>query len=198
MQKVFFSDIKGISDVLNVNIESEQRRKYIDSISDGKRRKESVLVWKLLEYALSGYYHIEKATFIKEECGKWASDIKGVDFSLSHSNNIVVAAISDRGAVGADTERISDKIFKVEKYIFQDLSENPTEKDNLKKALGADKAEKLTFLWTRKESRIKSGIICPVYTDCLIFDGEGNKYCLSIAASLGGFELIKVNAEDIL
>ena len=111
MLKIYYSDISEFSiDLQNVNVLSDVRQDYLNSITDSFRKKQSLLVWKLLEIAfqinkidLPQFYVINDKWFAKDE---------NVFFSISHSRDIVTVAISDN-PVGIDVEAISNKAVKV-------------------------------------------------------------------------------------
>ena len=71
----------------------------------------------------------------------------GIDFSLSHSGNYAVCAISDR-MVGADTEQIQTPRHALARRFF-----HPEEQAFLAQA--EDPCDAFTRIWTRKESFLK-------------------------------------------
>ena len=227
MLKVFFSDISGAAGVENAEILCRVRKEYTDGIKEPYRKRQSVLVWKLLEYVFYRYFSIKDVVFSLDKSGKWTSDQTDLFFSLSHSGNIVAVAVSDSERTGVDVEKVSEKIFKlVNKLLINgnkstndgkptngNKSTNDSKSSNAEKVFSCDheseslqdgsslknvSAEYLTFRWTEKESAFKSASKNPVFTSCFVFDKEKNRYCLTAASDNGGMELIKVSLKELI
>ena len=112
MCKVYLLDIEDLifnSDLSDID---SCRAKYINSISNEKRKKQSYFVWKLLERALK-IEGIKDFSFVNNN-GKWQLTNEKVKFSLSHSFNMVCVAV-DNSCVGVDVEKMGDKILLLEK-----------------------------------------------------------------------------------
>jgi 4'-phosphopantetheinyl transferase len=73
-----------------------------------------------------------------------------VDVSLSHSGDYVVAAISERGAIGVDVEVDRNLSLGVEERCF-----TPSELTWLR-AEGGERTERFMRLWTLKEAYVKA------------------------------------------
>ena len=129
-----------------------ERQEYIQSTSNEVLRNQRYFVWKLLEYALKNSFGFDfkEMKFNLNEQGRWECD--KCYFSLSHSNNVVAAAVSD-GPVGVDIEfmerSFSDKLYK--KIL--------TDKE-ISEYINMEKSEQKNYLikkWTAKESLFKIG-----------------------------------------
>jgi len=178
MLKIYYCDISYVNlenEVLEVS--SVARNKYLESITDNKRKKQSFFVWKLLERVLidNGFLNLQ----FFEDNGKWETDCKNLDFSLSHSENIVCVAISDF-SVGVDVENISEKAKRV--LIKKQKLLDSTNLDN----------ETFTKLWTEKESEFKRGKT-GIFSSFKILDKNNIDYLLTVCASesIDCLELVK-------
>jgi len=123
------------------------RREEIEKCRNSEVKEQKFYVWKLLEYALSDSFGLGKSilSFQKKNNGKWVLD--GYFFSLSHSGNIVVVAVSD-SPVGVDIQKIK-KIEDLTKFKAIIFSEK--EKAKYRNANG----EKLMKIWSLKECAFK-------------------------------------------
>ena len=122
MVKVYYSDITKIT--ANEKILDKLplvRKQYVTSISDEKRRKQSVFIWLLLEYVLKESCGKSDYTFFVEN-GEWLAKDCEFHFSLSHSDNIVAVAISN-GCVGVDVEKCDKKVLRLASKL-SDFSSN--------------------------------------------------------------------------
>ena len=183
MTQVFYVDISSCdikdSDMLSL---APLRRSYVNTITDDIRKKQSVLVWKLLIYALKRVKkEVVDFQFDLLDNGKWLLKNCDLEFSLSHSKNIVTVAVSDR-EVGVDVECCQDKIKKAKNMLIK------TEK------CGDVSVLELTRLWTEKECKIKAknGKIMSGIT---IDDLHNNKYYCSVYSieEVNSFNEISVN-----
>lgn len=141
-----------ISDKPIEKVYPPERQEYIQSASNQKLCSQRYFVWKLLEYALKNSFGFcfKEMKFNLNEHGRWECD--KCFFSLSHSKNVVAAAVSD-GPVGVDIEfmerSFSDKLYK--KIL--------TEKE-ISEYINMEKSEQKNYLikkWTAKESLFKIG-----------------------------------------
>lgn len=90
------------------NISFAPRAEEIEACTNENVRRQKLYVWKLLELAvgdLSGM-DLNSLNLRKDENGKWQSD--KIYISLSHSGNVVAAAVSD-SSVGLDIEFFNEK-----------------------------------------------------------------------------------------
>ncbi len=180
MVEIFYSDISQISsENLNFQDFCSLRQQYIQSISDRLRKKQSVCVWKLLLKALK----LLDISFDQGFCvndGKWSLVNSNYHFSLSHSNNIVVVAISDED-VGVDVEMFSEKLLRISKLLFP---KQKIEKDKIKINI-------LAKLWTKRECEIKNSNNKQKFYSREVLDSQGNKYVIGvISGKIAGLEQI--------
>lgn len=80
-----------------------ERKKELENIKNEEVKKQKFYVWKLLETALEKYlnYDLADIKFTHLPNGKWICN--KCHFSLSHSDNVVAVAISDK-PVGVDIQ----------------------------------------------------------------------------------------------
>lgn len=183
MIKVYYSDVEQIT--INEKIIDNLptvRKQYISSISDEKRKKQSVLVWLLLEYALKDCCGKSDYSFFVES-GEWFAKDCEVNFSLSHSDNMVAVAISNN-PVGVDVEKCDEKILKIASKLSDFCLED---------CASIDEVERLTLAWTKKESLFKAKNGNNFFYK-KILDNAGQKYLLTACVSEKRFEFINVNA----
>ena len=135
MINILYKKITSDIDVSNIP-ENELNR--IAKYGSKKRRDESLnglfLLGKVLEM-----YGINTYELSYTEKGKPYIDNLKYHFNISHSNEYVVCAVSDK-EVGIDIEMIKDKIIKIKPKITDEDIDDPN---------------RLTELWTLKESFIK-------------------------------------------
>ncbi len=170
MIKVFYSDISDLSEEVSIDEFCTKRKIYVQNLTSGLRKKQSVYVWKLLLKALD-ICNIFRTEFIVQN-GKWGLKDNNIKFSLSHSNNVVIVGISNN-EIGVDVEMFSDKLLRVSKKLFpaQKIPKNKTEK---------------TFygeLWTKRECQIKNHDINQKFYSQVIIDKQNNKYLVGIISS---------------
>lgn len=185
MVKVLFVDITDYQyDATDFRGICEARVEYLNSINDQKRKTQSLLVWRLLNYGLINYFSLNNGCFSCDK-GKWAEINGKIKFSLAHSNNIIAVAISNKTPVGVDVEMHSDKILKL--------------KDKLCKQKEAEEEliETLTLTWTEKESSFKAGIKGS-FNWISVKDKINNKYCLTLCSQEKDVNFIKIKLKDII
>ncbi len=153
MLEIYHCDISEISDEEFNNIyllSDESRRLKADKIKDATKRKLSILAEDLVKNAISQKINKKKSEIHLSLRNNGKPYIENIDieFSISHSGNVVLCAISDK-PVGIDIEKrrdininIAKRLFTVEeqKYIF-------CNNDFLN--------ERFFELWTRKEAYAK-------------------------------------------
>ena len=164
-----------------------ERNEEILSSTDDKIRREKFFVWKLLERALMDFYSSPNMNLIKKDGnGKWA----GLDlqFSLSHSKDLLAVAVSD-SLVGVDVqvERPLKNPRLIEK-VFSELEINAISKLDFDR-----KTSEIIKLWTKKESTFKmlggANFLAVAKTlnvvDTQTFDYElnGAKYYVSVSGA---------------
>lgn len=109
-----------------------------------KARRESLMGYLLLTYAVSKYYG--KLTILDLDYSNNKPFIinSNLKFNLSHSNNTVALAISDEYNIGIDIERIRPLDMRLARRIANDI-----EIKNI------DSGKDLISLWTKKEAFVK-------------------------------------------
>ncbi len=128
-----------------------ERADWIASASDALSRRERYAVWRLLERGVrhSFGWAMEDLRFTETD-GKWGCD--RLEFSLSHSGDLVAAAVSD-APVGVDVESLAafaargwdgDRVMRIARRVCA-----PEELRGLKGG------EDFLRLWTKKESIFK-------------------------------------------
>lgn len=135
----------------NEKIFPTARAEEIDSCSNPEVKLEKYYVWKLLENALmrSLGLKLEKLDMRRSSCGKWECD--GCCFSLSHSGNFVVVAVSGK-PVGVDIEKSDEARFTAA------LAGKITTARESEEILNLDERTRgraLNVLWTKKEAVFK-------------------------------------------
>lgn len=163
----------------------EVRDEEIKSCTDEKVKKEKFFAWKLLAHALyrSLGLRIENLEFNKDKNGKWLCD--KCFFSISHGDGIVAIAVSKQ-SVGIDLELIDDNKKQVLEKVLTEI-----EKAELSK--GESSIEKLTTIWTKKESIYKmkgEGAFSPRKIESLsaqtfskILAIDGKNFALSVCSN---------------
>lgn len=183
MIKILYSDISDYRfKIEDLNINCNERKVYIESIKDEKRKIQSLLVWRLLEFSIKKFF--EKNFSFVNEYGKWKVVDGNFNFSITHSNNIVAVCISDAMPVGVDVEMLSEKILKVKTLFDENKCFN-------------DEVDYLTLKWTEKESAFKCTEKGKTFSSH-IFDKLNNKYYLSACTNDTDLEMIKINLSEIL
>ncbi len=123
------------------------RKEEIEKCRNSDVKEQKFYVWKLLEYALFDTFGLEKSilNFQKKNNGKWILD--GYFFSLSHSGNIVVVAVSD-SPIGVDIQKIKkiEDASKFKAVIFSEKEKSKYRNVN---------DEQLMQIWSLKECSFK-------------------------------------------
>lgn len=145
------------------NISFAPRAEEIKACTNENVRRQKLYVWKLLELAVGDLpgMDLNSLNLRKDENGKWQSD--KIYISLSHSGNVVAAAVSD-SSVGLDIEFFNEKIRKVA------CKQNCNRERKIFFAKERAFSERVCALWTRKESEFKrkgEKIFSPLFTDAL-------------------------------
>ena len=177
MVKVYYCDIADYK--LNENIIENLvsvRKDYVNSITDVKRKTQSVAAWKLLEYAVMLNFPNQKFDY-KSENGVFSAVNNPFYFSISHSNNFVAVAISNF-SIGVDVEKCDSKILKLKSRL------NCSD-------FGQTDIEKLTVSWTEKESLFKAKVGNNFFNKKLI-DKNGNAYFLTVCTDEESADFIEI------
>ena len=166
MVKLYVADISNLPDPLLVPDELKklpmERQQRIHNMQQEKSRKQSMGVGLLLQKVLA-LYHMQDSQVYTGEHGK--PMIEGLEFSLSHSGNLVVCAVSNK-PVGCDVERLREAPRGVAKRCFSE-----GEQAYLSQFSEVEYDREFFKLWTMKESYVK-------------MTGEG------MAQTLGTFEVV--------
>ena len=114
------------------------------SFADSKKVKaQKYYVWKLLEHALGKHFpNISVSSAKKRVDGKWLVD--GVYFSLSHTENLVCVAVSEK-PVGVDAQKTSAVTERAVSFVLSDGERGFVEENSLSFAQ----------VWTMKEAIFK-------------------------------------------
>ena len=183
----------------NVQVKPVQpaiRNQMIERCTDVLTRQQRYCVWQLLDYALKQHCGkgVDSFRFKPSENGKWSCDAPA-QFSLSHSNNVVVVAISTE-QVGVDIEAVSSFTGRACDDVFVSRVLNNTERQQLMRCEPARRAQTLAQLWTRKESifKMRGGpYFAPRSIDTTLpasatsgrlLEIDGKEYALSVATSV--------------
>lgn len=176
MVKVYFSNISKLKLLKNkIDTLPNVRKIYVDNITDLTRKKQSLYVWLLLEYAVNLNYANFSISYSQNN-GVFCEQTNRFNFSLSHSSDIVAVAISDK-LVGVDVEKCSNKILRLK---------------NKPEFINCSNIEELTLQWTKKESLFKCKEGNNFYYKNII-DEVDNKYFLTVCTNCDRAEFIEVN-----
>ena len=107
------------------------------------------LLSKLVDHAGENY---EGLVIEKGKNGKpFFANCERLDFNISHSNELVVCALSvDDGKIGADTEKKESTIRKEKQPLFAGRFFSGNEREILEK-----EPDRFSEIWTRKEAYLK-------------------------------------------
>lgn len=153
MLKLYHCDISRMSDedFLKAYIKSEEtRRAKADKLRKKPAKKLSIAAGELVRQAIAKEFNIDpcEIRFRIDKNGKPYTESAPVHFSISHSKNIAVCAISDK-PVGIDIEFIRDVNLNIAKRQFApDEARYVFEKWDLSK-------RRFFEVWTRKEAYVK-------------------------------------------
>ncbi|WP_299319624.1 4'-phosphopantetheinyl transferase superfamily protein [uncultured Maribacter sp.] len=138
---------------------------FVNKFSKYKRwqdSKSTILGRLLLAYGLQNLYQVDinnlKMSFSKDK--KPFLENSSIQFNISHSNDVIVCAITSVGDIGIDVEKISD-------INIQDFKEQFS-RSEYETILGAPKVvEQFYTYWTQKEAVVKSngsGLHIPLHS----------------------------------
>lgn len=140
MLKLYYCDISKIKD--------EEYAQLCSDTSISPNQKLSLAGKALAKNAISQEFNIDKEDIIfkKTPKGKPYTESAEVEFSISHSKDIVVCAISDK-PVGIDIEKIRKVNLNVAKRLFA-----PDEQEYIFQECTQ---QRFFEVWTRKEAYVK-------------------------------------------
>lgn len=131
----------------------EEERAYINRFRNHEDRMRSAVGKILIRKLLAQYMNIPEETVIisKGRYGKpYIDNEVSVQFNISHSGKMVLAAVSGDIIVGIDIEKIS----QIPEYIL--LAENYFTVHEWKEIAAADSIELFYDYWTAKEAYVKA------------------------------------------
>lgn len=150
MVKLYVADISNLPDPLSCPELLEKlpvkRQQKIYNSKQEKSRRQSMGVGLLLQKVLA-LSHMEDSRVYVGEHGKPMID--GLEFSLSHSSDFVICAVSDK-PVGCDVEKIRKATERVAERYF-----SCSERAYLNRFFGEQYDRAFFRLWTMKESYVK-------------------------------------------
>ena len=150
MVKIYVADISNLPDPMS-NLEllhklPLDRQQRIHNLKQEKSRKQSMGVGLLLQKVLA-LYHMQDSQVYVGEHGK--PMVEGLEFSLSHSGNLVACVVSEK-SVGCDVEELRKAPKGVAERYFSE-----SEQAYLS-CFSGEEYDKVFFkLWTMKESYVK-------------------------------------------
>ena len=209
MIKVAYCNVESLDLKKAYKLVSQNRKEKIDFYRFEKDKKLSAGAYLLLKKLLEEE-DITKPAFKTEKYGKaYISNYDNIHFNLSHSNRIVLCAISDM-AVGVDVEYIDAEIdLSIAKHYFYNSeyetimkSENPPDeffkywvlKESYMKYTGLGMNLKLDSfeIITNKDIRLKNDNKNLKFN---VFDIKD--YKIAVAAHYDVSELFEVNANEL-
>ena len=179
------------SDVVVGEVAPAIRNEMIQRCTDTLTKQQRYCVWKLFDYALRECYSggVDDFEFYIDDNGKWNCR-NGIEFSLAHSNNVVVVAVCNQFA-GVDIEAVERFARHVNDDKFAERILTDNEQLLLSKTPVEQRAEFLATMWTKKESLFKLAsrkafnpkafdmTVKPVHSQLLTINGT--QYALSVA-----------------
>ncbi len=179
MCRVYYFDLSCVKQVCNYSDINHDRLEYVNKINDEKRKKQSYFATKLLEYALKDN-GIDFSCGFSCENGKWRLKDNTINFSISHSNNLVCVGVS-KSEIGVDIEKIDEKVLYLEK------------KYHIEKSFSNKKEKILEYIkfWTEKEAKFKAKTEKKV-NFFTIKDNNNDSHVLCVLCG-EEIELIKIN-----
>ena len=126
-------------------------KRFIDGIT-ARKNEESVsnsLTALVLLARLAGKMgaELDKLILCREENGRPFFENSSLDFSITHSHNVVAVALSDQGRVGIDVEASDMSIERAGRLAERYLSE--------KEASSLSSVEDFLRIWTEREAYVK-------------------------------------------
>ena len=150
MMKLYVADITNLPDPLlcpeQLRGLPSERQQRIHNMKQEKSRKQSMGVGLLLQKVLA-LYHMEDSQVFAGERGKPMVD--GLEFSLSHSGDLIICAVSDK-PIGCDVEEIRKAPERVAERYF-----SCREQEYLSRFFGEEYDRAFFRLWTMRESYVK-------------------------------------------
>lgn len=132
---------------------SEEEREYVNHFNNHEDRMRSAVGKILIRKLLAQYMNISEETVVisKGRYGKpYIDNEVSIQFNISHSGKMVLAAVSREIIVGIDIEKIS----QLPEYIS--LAEHYFTVNEWKNIAAADSIELFYDYWTAKEAYVKA------------------------------------------
>ncbi len=153
MFEIYHCDISKMSEeeFLNIYLNADENRQAkADKLKNNPDKKLSLVAGELVKTAVSEKFNIDKKSirFRAGEKGKPYLENINVEFSISHSGDIAICAISDK-PVGIDIEKIRDVNINAVKKLY-----TPDEQDYVMEKWALSK-QRFFEIWTRKEAYVK-------------------------------------------
>jgi len=130
---------------------SDDRQDFVRRNKNDKVKLASLYAELLLRYGLNQYYNItDELIFDRHDDGKpYLSNHSDIEFNISHTSDMVMCGISDKGSIGVDVEHIRKVNKRTALKIF---SSNEIAYVN-----DSDDISQTRFLeiWTKKEAYTK-------------------------------------------
>lgn len=177
IKKVNLDNIKVDLSTINIS-----RKQYLEKLN-GNAKKMSYAAWCLLKEIVYENYNID-IDLVKLSYNEFNKPIiEGISFNISHSNNIVVVAISD-DSIGVDIQLVDDKIYSLSKYI-----DNSFDKYELTKHFSAIEA-----FYKQKGTGIKKSLLKESVTIDYqqLINIDNNTYVLSVCSNDKDIKIINI------
>ena len=153
MLKLYYCDISKMSEVEFQALyykSDENRKAKADRLRKRPAKRLSIAAGELMRNAIANEFNIDakELRFRTGKSGKPYVENVRVEFSISHSGNIAVCALSDK-PVGIDVEHLRDVNMNVAKRLF-----TPDEQNYVFEKWALAK-QRFLEIWTRKEAYVK-------------------------------------------
>ena len=157
LEKYYVSDFTNEMYLSWISVLPEEKQRQIQSKRNEKNRFRSVIGYMLAVKIISQNYGIKKSEieFFFDDNGKPFVKNAGIFISISHSDNLVICAVSDKN-IGVDIEKIRKVNFRTAKrfctekekmYIFGKMPD-----ENSLNNVSDDTLIRLFEIWTKKEA----------------------------------------------
>lgn len=148
---IFFSSLLNLNSAFfedRLELLPEEKRQWCSCVKNENARKETILAWLLLRHALNMKSDDVFLPLVFSDRGKPHFENCNIHFNLSHSGNIICAAVSRVGEIGVDVQKISKFSNKTRERVFcyneRSVGERQPNPDLY-----------FTRLWSVKESYLK-------------------------------------------
>lgn len=152
MIKVFYSSMSGLSNTRGNDLYSslpQWRKDLADKITNAEEHRRSIAAGALFTRGLyeMGVDPLTAAVSFNSWGKPYLQGIPHVHFSISHSGEFVMCALSDE-EIGCDIQQTSTSRISVAKRFF-------TDQEQIQVSSANDPQDEFTRLWTLKESYVK-------------------------------------------